>query len=64
MTQLLRLALQQLDGACSELLDLPGAPVAQLTQLSARGDLDGTLLAVRTRADWLERVAASRFRVA
>ncbi len=62
--QLLRLAVQQLDGGCAEFAQLPGAPEAKLSPLSARGDLDGTLLAARTRADWLERVAASRFRVA
>jgi hypothetical protein len=62
--QLLRLALQQLDGACDELAALPGAPAAQLAAPPARGDLDATLAAVRCRADWLERVAASRFRIA
>lgn len=60
--QLLRLALQQLDGACAELAALPGAPQAQLAPPPARGDLDATLLAVRGRADWLERMAACRFR--
>jgi hypothetical protein len=60
--QLLRLALQQLDGACSELAGLPGAPQAQLTCPPSRGDLDATLQAVRGRADWLERLAACRFR--
>lgn len=62
--QLLRLALQQLDGACAELSALPGAPQAQLPPPPSRGDLDATLLAARGRADWLERIAACRFRVA
>ncbi len=62
--QLLRLAVQQLDGVCAELTQLPGAPEAELTAPGGRGDLDGTLRAVRSRADWLERVAASRFRIA
>jgi hypothetical protein len=62
--QLLRLAVQQLDGACSEFAQLNGAPAGQLSPPSTRGDLDGILLAVRSRADWLESVAASRFRIA
>ncbi len=61
--QLLRLAAQQLDGACAEIAQLPGAPAAQLAPAPSRGDLDAILLAVRTRADWLERVASSRFRI-
>jgi hypothetical protein len=62
--QLLRLAVQQLDGACAEFAQLPGAPESKLAPPAGRGDLDGTLQAARSRADWLERVAASRFRVA
>lgn len=62
--QLLRLALQQLEGACAELGGLPNAPQAQPCAPPARGDLDATLLAVRSRADWLERLAACRFRTA
>jgi hypothetical protein len=61
--QLVRLALQQLDGACAELAALPGAPAAELAVLPARGDRDAALAAARSRADWLERMAACRFRV-
>lgn len=57
----LRLAVQQLDGACAELAALPGAPGGGLAQLPPRGDLDAVLSAVRSRADWLETFSASRF---
>lgn len=61
--QLVRLALQQLEGACAELAGLPGMPSAELAPLPTRGDHDATLAAVRSRADWLERAAGCRFRV-
>jgi len=62
--QVLRLALQQLDGACGELQGLSGAPEARFTPVPSRGDLEAGLQAVRSRADWLELLAASRFRIA
>jgi hypothetical protein len=59
--QLVRLGLQQLDGACVELAALPGAPAGDLAALPARGDAEAALRAARTRADWLEVLAACRF---
>lgn len=58
---LLRLALQNLDGACGELSALPNAPEAKFTQLPGRGkDFDKFLVGGRQRSEWLEELALYR----
>jgi hypothetical protein len=58
---LLRLALQNLDGACLELAALPNAPSIGFAALPGRGKDFGQYLACgRQRAEWLEELALYR----
>jgi hypothetical protein len=61
---LLRLALQTVDGACSELVALPNAPAAHFTALAGRGkDFDKLLSGGRQRMEWLEELALYRITI-
>ncbi len=58
---LLRLALQNLDGACNEFAVLPNAPAVKFTALTGRGkDFDKFLSGGRQRAEWLEELGLYR----
>ena len=58
---LLRLALQNLDGACEEFSALPNAPVVKFTALTGRNkDFDKFLIGGRQRVEWLEELGLYR----
>jgi hypothetical protein len=58
---LLRLALQNLDGACEEFSALPNTPALKLTPLPGRGkDFDKFLIGGRQRTEWLEELGLYR----
>ena len=58
---LLRLALQNCDGACDEFAALPNAPVPKFTALPGRGkDFDKFLIGGRQRLEWLEELGLYR----
>ncbi len=60
----LRLALQNLDGACEEFAALPNAPEQKFTELPGRGkDFDKFLSCGRQRAEWLEELGLYRILV-
>ncbi len=58
---LLRLALQNLDGACNEFATLPNTPAVKFSALNGRGkDFDKFLSGGRHRAEWLEELGLYR----
>jgi len=58
---LLRLALQNLDGACEEFSALPNAPAVKFTALTGRSkDFDKFLIGGRQRVEWLEELGLYR----
>ncbi len=58
---LLRLALQNLDGACEEFSALPNAPAVKFTALTGRNkDFDKFLIGGRQRVEWLEELGLYR----
>lgn len=60
----LRLALQNLDGACEEFAALPNAPTQNFSALPGRSkDFDKFLASGRQRAEWLEELGLYRILV-
>jgi hypothetical protein len=60
----LRLALQNLDGACEEFAALANAPAQKFSALPGRGkDFDKFLSGGRQRAEWLEELGLYRILV-
>jgi len=58
---LLRLALQNLDGACEEFSALPNTPAVKFAALTGRGkDFDKFLIGGRQRVEWLEELGLYR----